>query len=54
MSETFLLNLMRFAQEVTKAERAFVVDTSLTVLGTINFTPEHIELSLSEGASKKR
>lgn len=52
MSETFLLNLMRVAQEVTKAERAFAVDTGLTVLGTINFTPEHIEPAYLKGIKK--
>jgi hypothetical protein len=52
MSETFLLNLMRVAQEVTKAERAFAVDTGLTVLGTINVAPEHIEAAYLKGIKK--
>jgi hypothetical protein len=52
MSETFLLNLMRVAQEVTKAERAFAVDTSLTVLGTINVAPEQVETAYLKGIKK--
>ena len=42
MSE-FLLNYMRVAFDVTKAERAFAVDTNLTVLGTIKIKQEEIE-----------
>ncbi len=42
MSE-FLLNYMRVAFDVTKAERAFAVDTELTVLGTIKISQEEIE-----------
>jgi hypothetical protein len=42
MSE-FVQSLMRVAYDVTKAERAFAVDTSLTVLSTINITPDAIE-----------
>ena len=43
MSETFLSNLMRVAYEIIKADRAFIVDPRLTVLGTINIQPENIE-----------
>ena len=42
MSE-FLLNYMRVAFDVTKAERAFAVDTDLSLLGTINISQEEIE-----------
>jgi hypothetical protein len=42
MSE-FLLNYMRVAFDVTKAERAFAVDTNLNVLGTINISQTEIE-----------
>jgi hypothetical protein len=45
MSETFLLNLLRVANDVTKAERAFAVNQDLTVIGTLNITPEQIEAS---------
>jgi hypothetical protein len=34
---------MRVTQSVTRAERAFVVDEGLTVLGMVNITPEKIE-----------
>jgi len=44
MSE-FLLNYMRVAFDVTKAERAFAVDTNLTVLGSIKIKQEEIEAS---------
>lgn len=43
MSDLFLLSFMRVAHLVTKAERAFAVDTSLTVAGTVGITPEQIE-----------
>lgn len=52
MSETFLLNLMRVAQEVTKAERAFSVDARLTVVGTINLNPEQVEAPYLKGIKK--
>jgi hypothetical protein len=52
MSETFLLNLMRVAQEVTKAERAFAVDQRLTVLGTLNLAAEQIEAPYLKGIKK--
>jgi hypothetical protein len=52
MSETFMLNLMRVAQEVTKAERAFAVDTGLAVVGTINIAPEHVETAYLKGIKK--
>lgn len=45
MSETFLSNLMRVAYEIIKADRAFIVDQGLTVLGTINIQQEHIDSS---------
>ncbi len=45
MSETFLSNLMRVAYEIIKADRAFIVDPRLTVLGTINIQQEHIDAS---------
>lgn len=43
MSHALLLNFMRVAHDVTKAERAFAVDTALTVVGTLEITPESIE-----------
>lgn len=43
MSHSFLLNFMRVAHQVTKAERAFAVDSSLTVRGTVGIMPEQIE-----------
>lgn len=43
MSESFLPNLMRVAQHVTKAERAFAVDESLSVVSLLNIKPESIE-----------
>ncbi len=43
MSDLFLLSFMRVAHRVTKAERAFAVDTNLTVSGTVGITPEQIE-----------
>src|SRR5690606_11990385 len=43
MSDTFLLNLMRVASDITKAERAFAVNLELSVLGTLNIAPEQIE-----------
>lgn len=43
MSETFLLNFMRVAAEVTRVERAFSVDTALGVLGSIQIGLEEIE-----------
>ena len=43
MSNTLLLNFMRVAHDVTKAERAFAVDQNLTVIGTLNIAPEEIE-----------
>lgn len=43
MSQSFLLNFMRVAYHVTRAERAFAVDNDLTVRGTVGITPEQIE-----------
>jgi hypothetical protein len=43
MIESFLLNFMRVAHQITKAERAFAVDSQLTVLGTIGMSPDQIE-----------
>ena len=43
MIETFLLNFMRVAYDVTRAERAFAVDTDLNILGTLNIRPEAVE-----------
>ncbi len=43
MSDTFLLNIMRVAQDVTKAERAFAVNNDLNVVGTMNISQEQIE-----------
>ena len=45
MSETLLLNFMRVAYDVTKADRAFAVDTEMTTIGTLNIAPEQIEPS---------
>lgn len=45
MNESFLLNFMRMALDTTGVERAFAVDTSLTVLGTVNMLLEEIEAS---------
>lgn len=42
-SENFLLNLMRVAHQVTRAERAFAVDNQLNILGSIKIEPEKIE-----------
>ncbi|MBZ0297669.1 MAG: hypothetical protein K8L99_34245 [Anaerolineae bacterium] len=50
MSETFLLNFMRVAVEVTRVERAFAVDISLNVLGTINLGLEEIETAYLKSA----
>ena len=43
MSENFLLNLMRVALQVTRAERAFAVDNQLAILGSIKIEPEKVE-----------
>lgn len=45
MSETntLLLNYMRVAYDVTKAERAFAVDMDLEVVGMLDITQEEIE-----------
>ena len=43
MSDTFLLNLMRVASDITNAERAFAVNLELSVIGTLNIAPEQIE-----------
>jgi len=43
MSENFLLNLMRVALQVTRAERAFSVDNQLAILGSIKIEPEKVE-----------
>jgi hypothetical protein len=43
MSETFLLNMMRMTYDLARAERAFAVDTQMTVLGTLNMRPEEID-----------
>ena len=43
MSNTLLQNFMRVAHDITKAERAFAVDMNLTVIGTLDITPETIE-----------
>lgn len=43
MTESFLLNMLRVAYDLIKAERAFAVNTQLAVVGTVNITPEQIE-----------
>lgn len=43
MSDSFLLNFMRVAHQITKAERAFAVDNNLTVRGTVGMAPDQIE-----------
>lgn len=43
MSDSFLLNFMRVAHQVTRAERAFAVDMALAVQGSIGIAPEQIE-----------
>ncbi len=43
MNESFLLNFMRAALDITQVERAFAVDTELGVLGTININLEEID-----------
>lgn len=50
MSGIFLLNFMRVAAEITRVERAFAVDVSLNVLGTIHLGLEEIEPSYLKGA----
>lgn len=52
MSESFLLNFMRVALEVTRVERAFAVDTALTVMGTVNLAPEEVEAAYLKSARK--
>jgi hypothetical protein len=52
MSESFLLNMMRVALEVTRVERAFAVDKALTVLGAVNMTPEAVEAAYLKCAKK--
>lgn len=52
MSESFLLNFMRVALEVTRVERAFAVDPALTVLGTVNLAPEEVEAAYLKCARK--
>ncbi len=52
MSESFLLNFMRVALEVTRVERAFAVDPALTVLGTVNLAPEEVEAAYLKSARK--
>lgn len=43
MSDTFVLNIMRVAQDVTKAERAFAVNNDLKIVGMLNISQEKIE-----------
>jgi len=45
MSQTLLLNFMRVAYDITKADRAFAVDLDMTAIGTLNIAPEQIEAS---------
>ncbi len=52
MSETFLPNFMRVASEIIKAERAFAVDTRLTVLAAVGMQPEEVETSYLKGIKK--
>jgi hypothetical protein len=43
MNDAFLSNIMRVAFDATKAERAFAVDSNMTVVGTLNMSPEQVE-----------
>ena len=43
MSETLLLNFMRVAYDIMKADRAFAVDMDMTTIGMLNISPEQIE-----------
>jgi hypothetical protein len=52
MNETFLLNMMRMAYDLARAERAFAVDSNLAVLGTLNMRAEEIEAAYFRGVQK--
>jgi hypothetical protein len=52
MSDNFLLNFMRMASDITRAERAFAVDDQLNVLGTLNIRPENIEAAYFRSVQK--